>query len=261
MKHELKILLAKCRQLDEQQSWDSAIALLSDALAKKSFNSQLHYERGLRYEAQGRFSEAYDDFSDAIRIDPSVFEHFCARGRVLCNGIGHFPEAISDFDSAIELAPDSPEPYQHLSVCYLSLDDLKNATRYALKALDLNLSDALSFYCLARCRIANNEFGEAEKALLNAVRLDAKKVIYWVALGDCLNETQSPLDAIDCYEKAIKLERSANIFIKLAKVHIDLGRMGEALKYLEVASNHELSPVEQVLVDGYRGNVGYSCDS
>jgi len=249
---QYEALIARCKQLDEQKSWDEVIELLSEALSKEPLESRLYYERGLRNESQGSFSKAYGDFSTAIRLEPGVSDYFSARGRVLCAGLSRFSEAINDYKTSIEIAPNSPAPYQHLSVCYLSLDDIRSATQSAVLALELNSNDSLSYYCLARCQIAGAEFSEAVKALKNAVEIEPDSAMYWGALGDCFVEIDSSLEARECYETAIKHDRKSGYFVKLAKVLIDIGQVNKALENLEIATELGLSVVEKVLVDGYK---------
>lgn len=74
----------------------------------------VHKERGLYYHSIGRFAEAVDDFSAAIRMVPDnwhsyIYNLYAFRGDSL-RAIGRYDEALADFNVAINQFP-NPQYY------------------------------------------------------------------------------------------------------------------------------------------------------
>ena len=58
----------------------------------------------------GNFDEAIMDFTEAIRLDPTLAEPYCNRGAAYYEK-GHYDKAFADFTEAVRLKPTFAEAY------------------------------------------------------------------------------------------------------------------------------------------------------
>ncbi len=246
-------LFNECTQLDKQGRYRDSLERLTHVLALNPDQGSLFYERGIRFEQLGEFPSAFDDYSSAIDIDPENMIYFVSRGRLLCDKMGRALEAIADFRAAAGKAPDSPIPHQHMSLCYLMMDETENASIQAELALALSSGDASSHYCLAQCRIARSDWLSAIKELEKATGLSPNTSAYWAALGRAFMGAKDNEKARACYDNVIKIKPEANAYIRLARIDLESGESEQAINCLNLARQFELNDVEKSLVDGYLG--------
>jgi tetratricopeptide (TPR) repeat protein len=65
-----------------------------------------------------RWSEAIDQFSKAINVDPSFILAFLKRGNAYCSN-GQFDEAIEDFSKVLAVTSEFPEAYEGRAWAYM----------------------------------------------------------------------------------------------------------------------------------------------
>jgi Tfp pilus assembly protein PilF len=78
------------------------------------------YKRGLTALGVGSFDRAIADFTEAIRLDPNLFEARFYRGIIQALA-GRSQEALADYTAAIQLQPDRPEAYLERATVYIGL--------------------------------------------------------------------------------------------------------------------------------------------
>jgi hypothetical protein len=79
------------------------------------------YKRGMAAFYSGSFDRAIADFTEALRIDPNLFEARLYRG--IIHALARRPQdALADYTAAIGLERDHPEPYLERAKVYIDLD-------------------------------------------------------------------------------------------------------------------------------------------
>lgn len=97
----------RCLLAVQQQGYDQAITLCSQALETAHQNPDYWLSRGLARYHQGDFSQALVDNTQALSLAPENFRAYYNRGLVYV-ALHDFGAAIADFDQAILRVP-SPE--------------------------------------------------------------------------------------------------------------------------------------------------------
>ncbi|MFW5891956.1 MAG: tetratricopeptide repeat protein [Bacteroidota bacterium] len=134
------------------------------------FSDQAHYFRGLARYYQGNFSEAIDDFSIAIRMNPD-YAAFYQRGKANLE-MKEYERSLQDFEIALRLKPDFWEAHLYRGINLYYMQQYKDAIK------DLELAkenmpenpDAFYYSGLARSKAQNNYV--AVEDLTKAIELD-----------------------------------------------------------------------------------------
>jgi Flp pilus assembly protein TadD len=85
----------------------------------------------------GKFAEAIEQLSGAIRLDPTSARAYNARGYAHMR-LKHFADAVSDFDNAIRLDPNYVNAYQNRAAARRGLDDTAGSDADLAKARELS---------------------------------------------------------------------------------------------------------------------------
>lgn len=150
-------------------------------------NSQLRFELGLQYIENGLKDKAIDQFTHAIRIDPTFADAYYNRG-VIYYTLNELDKAEADFNVTLQMKPTSKDAMNNLAVLKEMKNDISGAIDIYSKLLEL-YPDFVSAY--------NN-------------------------IGVCMVKTDKIADAIKYYDKAISLLASpphiANKLVALIKL-------------------------------------------
>lgn len=81
--------------------------------------------------------KAYEDFSRAIKIDPTRADGYLGRANAL-NTLGRYEEALIDYDKALEIDPNLANAYVNRGSAYSHLGQYKKAIADYEKGLELD---------------------------------------------------------------------------------------------------------------------------
>jgi tetratricopeptide (TPR) repeat protein len=110
----------------------------------------------------GRFEEADDDFSAAIRLMPDLAEAYVNRGAARI-GMRKFKESVADLNKALSLGVKEPEKaYYDRGLAYEWLDNPKAAYADYKKALELSPAWELAQQQIYRFKVTHAELIEPE---------------------------------------------------------------------------------------------------
>ena len=88
-----------------------------------TFDAKEYFRSGVKAGQRGQYSEAIEDFTKAIELNPDYAEAYYFRGLYLLQprrDYNHAIKAIKDFTKAIELNPDDAETYHFRGFIYYS---------------------------------------------------------------------------------------------------------------------------------------------
>jgi TolB-like protein/Flp pilus assembly protein TadD len=125
-----------------QADFDEAFAASRRALELEPRMPEAYIARAMLLSLQGRKSEAYQDFEEAIRLNPASFDAHYLYARHRFQG-GDFERAVPLYEEAIRLRPDD---YQALSLLEGSLlklgrmEQQAEVARRAMQAIDRQLA-------------------------------------------------------------------------------------------------------------------------
>ena len=102
---------------DDVQNYDEAIIAFSQCISQ-GINLLVSYcMRGNSYLSKFEFAKAYNDYTEAIRISPNIYQPYVSRG-VLNIVLENFKQAISDLEMSVQLSQQFAIIYFYLSVLY-----------------------------------------------------------------------------------------------------------------------------------------------
>jgi serine/threonine protein kinase/tetratricopeptide (TPR) repeat protein len=173
--------------------------------------AEAHVARGFALSLHKQFTEARQDFEKAIQLDPKLFEARYFYGRA-CMREGKPLEAARLFEQACELRPDDYQSLMHLATICNGQGRFEEARAMARRCLQV-----------------------IEKHL--ALHPDDPRALYLGAVGwSKLNE---PARALEWAGRAAAMDPEEPLILyNVACVHALLGKVDEALGYLEAAVKH-----------------------
>jgi hypothetical protein len=124
--------------------WQNSITLYDHTLKVTDNNWAFYNNRGIAYSAVGNYSQAIDDCSRAIEIEPDYTAAYYNRGNAY-KGLGNYRQAIEDYGRAIEINPGFAYAYNNKAFVYLKQGDNISGCRDAQKACSMGVCKALEW--------------------------------------------------------------------------------------------------------------------
>ena len=161
-------------------------------------DAQYWVDRGKWHHGRQEHEKSWADFTEAIRIDPSLRTAFDLRA-LAENCLGKHEEAILDATEAIRLAPNAAYAYEQRGWSYNELEQYENAIVDLSEAIRLNPT---FYYAYVRRHRACVALGKQEMALA-----DAKKIFELGPAAAILHEKKTRwLQAAEVYQTLLRLQ-------------------------------------------------------
>ncbi len=106
--------------------------------------AEWHLEQGNNFLQQGRYDEAIEEYTEAIRLDPQYALAYHNRGFAY-DDLGQLERAIQDYDEAIRLNPQWAEAYNNRGWTYEEMGQYELAIEDYTEAIRLNPQYALAY--------------------------------------------------------------------------------------------------------------------
>lgn len=178
-----------------------------------------HLENGARFERQGNWTRAADEYRTAMESNPGELDARLKLGDMMLRLERH-ARAYNHFSEAIRRFPGSPKPLLKMGNYYDSLERPDLARDYYSQALfmDPDYSEALNN--LAAIEIRNENFDEAIALLEMAVQAQPEYALPYLNLGIALENSGDAAAAVAAYEKYVELEgeRSEEVGVWIAEM-------------------------------------------
>jgi len=107
--------------------------------------AESYYNRGLAYDKIGAADLALEDFNKAIRLKNDFADAYNNRG-IIHAKTGQHSQAIDDFSKAISLKPEDASPYANRAITYFKRGETEPGCRDARQACALRNCTALKTY-------------------------------------------------------------------------------------------------------------------
>jgi tetratricopeptide (TPR) repeat protein len=131
--------------------------------------------RGNSYFLKGDLNHAFQDYSEAIKLNPRNETAYCNRGGDL-EAQGREKEALQDYSQAINLNPKYALAYLFRGSLHRVRGELNDAMADVAKAIESNPKEARSFVERARINLAKNQAEPAIADSATALQLDPKSI-------------------------------------------------------------------------------------
>jgi len=145
----------------DNKDFDKAFEEFNEAIRLDPNYARAYRNRGLTYMVKGQYDQAISDYSEAIRLDPNNAWAYTKRG-VIYNVKGQADKAIKDFTDAIRLDPNDTEAYGGRGDAYNRKGQGDKAIGDLTKAIELNPKDAVSRMSRGQAYYDN---GQRDKAI------------------------------------------------------------------------------------------------
>jgi tetratricopeptide (TPR) repeat protein len=171
----------------------------------ESIEAQKLFAVGTDHFEQRRFKDAFENFEQARKLDPSLEDLDSYLGFTLFN-LQKISEAITALRRASQKEPDNGRIFLHLGLCYGTLKDARSAEHYFKKGLEKNpLSGDLHFN-LGTLYLNLDVYGLAEDHLKIASELSPKHSAPYHNLGIVYARTGQLELAAEAYRKSLEAE-------------------------------------------------------
>ena len=246
-------------------------------------NYKAAYQQELNFYQQGNKSEAERLFRTVIKKEPSFADAWNALG-VLAQESEQFEDSIPLIQKAISLQAKVPDYHTNLALNYFHLQKFEEEERELNIAIQLapqqlnaqcrladlyrqrkDYSRALPLYqtCivsiqdnpllyanLSICFLETQDFVNAEKAAIDALRLDAENQTALLVMARVLINKGRHADAIRLLEKLAKLNPNFDIRFQLATAHMESGDYATAIPQYRLLTEEYPQSIESI------GNLG-----
>jgi tetratricopeptide (TPR) repeat protein len=167
-------------------------------------------DRGAAYRGKGDNDRAFQDFDQAIRLDPKIAAAYGNRG-IAYHFKGDDDHALQDFDQAIRLDPKIATAYGNRGNIYKAKGDNDRAFQDYDQAIRLDPKYAFAY--TGRGGLYKDK-GDNDRAIQDfdqAIRLDPKFVLAYNRRGDVYKAKGDNDRAIQDYDQAIRLDPKQTI--------------------------------------------------
>jgi Tfp pilus assembly protein PilF len=154
-------------------------------------------------------------------------------------GHGYYPAAIAEYQRALALTPKSWQIMNNIGSAYIELNEFDHAREWFARGVAEKPDNATLRYNLGNALYALGRPAEARPHLDKAVELAGESEHEVAAqalmnLGSILDEEGKSKEALDCYQKALKLAQSNQ---GLAAIWYNIGVVYEGKGDLEAAKS------------------------
>ncbi len=191
----------------ELGKWDQAEENYSRALRLIPEYTDALSERAIALEKLGRRDEAVDVFSKLIAQRPEYPNVFLNRGITLAT-LNRHAEAISDFGESIRRDTSKVAAYLNRGISYAALDQSDKAISDYSEALKLNPRNATALFKLGNAHYKRKEWDLAIARYEEALAVDPGNVQLLVNRGNIFGFLKRWDEALDSYSKVLTLDPS-----------------------------------------------------
>lgn len=219
------------------QKYDNCVAALNQGMAfvekekdPEKERAKLFKLRGAANYRLGRFADAAEDLTAALRVNPADWGDYSMLGVSLFK-LDRVDEAIQALEKALSMKPGQSatsgilgKAYFKKGVNYLSAKQYAPAVQVLLKAKEHDPQNGYIYYNLAEAYIFQKKYAEAEKALLQAQELIPNSAEVFWRMGLVYEKQKKWVQALGAYQKVEKIKDSKEIKAAIARVKENIGK-------------------------------------
>jgi clan AA aspartic protease (TIGR02281 family) len=192
----------------DQSDYDRAIADFSEAIkldpsiVPPSF-ALAYNRRGHAYFEKKNYDSAIADYDEAITLDSSSAEVYLNRGTAY-NGKQDYDRAIPDFDRALQLDPNSARAYNNRGFAYFRKNDTDRAIADYSEAVKHNPNYAIAYDNRGDAYLKKDDYDRAIADYSEAVRSNPNYAIAYNDRGNAYFKKNDYDRAIADYSEAVR---------------------------------------------------------
>ena len=230
-------------KLYDEKKYTEAIDEFSKAIQLDPHYKQAYTNRGVAYHDLKKDDEAFRDYNKAIQFDPNNKQAYYNRGNAY-DDLGKYDDAIRDYNYAILLDPNNKQAYYNRGLAYYDLGKYDEAIRDYNKAILLDPKYALAYNNRGYTYYLLGKYDDAIRDLNYAIQFDPKYVKAYFNRGLAYCYLERYEEAIRDYNIIIQLDpNSKEAYYNRGFVYYYLGKYDLALadfqKALELDPNNQ----------------------
>ena len=164
-----------------------------------------YFRRGNRNTRHGNYTEAIDDYTKAIELDPDYEIAYNNRGFAFDN-LAQYGKAVEDYTKAIELKPDYANAYNNRGYAYRKLGQCDRAVEDYTKAIELDPDFVAAFNNRGGAFIILGQYDKAVEDYTKAIELKPDYANAYSNRGYAFRLLRQYDKAIEDFMKAIELD-------------------------------------------------------
>ena len=233
LREELKITKAEKKNFDQYNR----------AINKLSVTGLV--ERGHALFTSGKYQDAIEAYSKAIKLDPKNAELYDFRADTY-RELHNLNRAIKDYDKEIELDPKNKKAYKSRAYTYTDLGEYGKAIIDYNHMIDMGKNNANEYHLRGLIYAELKEYQQAIRDYDRAIELKHKDDMIYRSRGSAYHELGNYKQAIEDYDKAIELSPKSSVnYYERGLVYIDIGNYNQSIKdfnkALEINSEYTAS--------------------
>lgn len=222
--HGIGILYDRYGSLDYAEEAFAKVLELDPQFEKAN---EIYFRLGIIYKHQCKWNQALECFRYILPQPPAPLQEWDVwfqLGGVL-EAMGEWQGAREAYEHVLLQNDRHAKVLQQLGCLYgmnsALFYDPQTSLNLLLKSLEIDASDATTWYHLGRIHMVRNDYTAAYDAFQQAVNRDSRNPTFWCSIGVLYYQISQYRDALDAYTRAIRL----NPYI--SEVWYDLGTLYE----------------------------------
>lgn len=217
-------------ELGEQGQLRQAWECFSEAIKLEPTNAAFYHNRGMLLYDGGHYETAIADFSQSLRFEPNNVETLCIRAQAFAK-LKRNAEALADFDRAIAADPASYFAWGHRGWFFANHEDWNQALASWQKAHSIAPERPRNSYLIGHALCELGSHLQAEPYLDRAVTLGEREPACYMWRGVCRYRRGETAGALDDLNVALQLrpDHLQSLYYR-GQFHHDLGNHFQAFE-------------------------------
>lgn len=221
--------------LSRNRDYRSEIALWSDTVAKRPANALAHEMLGQALDRAGRYDEATEHHTAALKIYPGFAVAHVSLGDDLVR-TGKLADAIAHYEAALRIKPDYVDAHHELGIALARAGRRADAIAHFETTLRLKPDFADAHFDLANVLSALDRIAEATVHYEAALKFRPNYPAAHFNFANLLFDAGQPVEAVKHYQLAIEQRADfPDAWFALGMARLQLGRRDEAIAAFEAA--------------------------
>ncbi|GMF05846.1 unnamed protein product [Ambrosiozyma monospora] len=173
--------------------------------------NEIYFRLGIIYKLQTKLSKALECFKYILNMPPAPLTQtdvWFQIGSVLEQN-RDYTGAKEAYERVLQSNPNHAKVLQQLGCLYSQQEapfyDLEIALQLLRQSIELNGTDAHSWYYLGRVYMSKTDYPNAYDSFQHAVNIDSRNPTFWCSIGVLYYKISQYKDALDAYTRAIRL--------------------------------------------------------
>ena len=210
--------------------WKNSLALFSHAIEVTQNNYMAYNNRGNAYGRSGRYSEAIDDYKQAIRINPAYANARYNFG-VVYEKLDRPNEAIDAYEQAIRIKPDYADAYLALGNAYGKLGRYQDSVEACKQAIRIRPDYVEAYNNLGFAYGSLGLYQQEIDACRQAVKIQPDYAQAYNNIGVAYGSLGDYQQEIDACRQAVKIQPDyAQAYNNIGAACYKLGRYADAIE-------------------------------